>query len=92
MKRERNSRPCLKLRVELRFIGEESKALYKVLKPDDVPVEGLDYDSRLEGNTLVYTFEGSSVLRLRNAVDDVLEKASLAEAVKKELGNVQRGR
>ncbi len=92
MKRERSSRPCLRLKVELRFIGEEAEALYKVLKPDDVPVEGLDYSSRLEDDTLVYTFESSSVLRLRNAVDDVLEKASLAEAVKKELEDVQRGR
>ena len=92
MRRERNSRPCLKLKVELRFIGEEAEALYKVPKPDDVPVEGLDYGSKLEDDTLVYTFESSSVLRLRNAVDDVLEKASLAEAVKKELEDVQRGR
>ena len=90
MKRERSSRPCLRLRVKL-IIGSNAKELYQVLKPDDVPVEGLEYKSELRDNLLVYTFESASVLKLRNAVDDVLEKISLAEAVKREVVKAGQG-
>lgn len=82
----------MRLKIDLKIIDEDANALYKILKPDDVPVEGLKYRSELKGSTLRYFFEGSSVLKLRNAIDDVLEKVSLAEAVKKELRKVQRGR
>ena len=90
MRRGRSSRPCLRLKVEL-TIRSNAKELYQVLSPDDVPVEGLDYKSELRDDELIYTFESSSILKLRNAVDDVLEKISLAEAVKREVVKAGQG-
>ena len=62
---------------------EEAEKLRKVLKPDDVRVEGLRYSSETRASALVYVFEvDDKILRLRNAADEVMEHASLVEAIK----------
>jgi len=62
---------------------EEAKKLLSALKPDDVEVPGLEYSSSVDGNSVIYVFDYTpNVLRLRNAADEVLEHASLVEAIK----------
>jgi len=93
MRREKNSRGCCFLRLKLTLVTkspEEATKLMEVLKPDDVPVEGLSYTSRVKDNELIYEFESQHVLKLRNAVDEVLEHASLVEAIKG-LGKAGKG-
>jgi len=93
MKRERGSRSCCFLRLKLSLATgspEEAARLMEVLKPDDVPVEGLNYKSYVNDNELIYEFESEHILRLRNAADEVLEHASLVEAIKG-LGEAGKG-
>ena len=85
MRRETRSRSCCYLRVKLVVETdepEEAERLRAVLKPDDVPVKGLNYESSVLGKELVYLFESDEPLKVRVAADEVLEHASLVEAIK----------
>ncbi|NPA85171.1 MAG: hypothetical protein GXO07_04100 [Crenarchaeota archaeon] len=61
---------------------EEAERLASALRPDDVPVKNLSYRSEVLGNELRYLFESNEVLKIRVAVDEVLEHSSLVEAIK----------
>ena len=84
-----NSESCLQVRLELE--GEEARYIYKTLKPDDEMVENVEYHSKLENNRIIYVFRSCELLKLRNTIDDVLEKASLAEEVIKGVSSVGDG-
>jgi len=75
----KNSKNCLLVRLEIES-GDVS-VIYKTLKPDDEKVEDVNYHSELIGNRIIYVFESCNILKLRNTIDDVLEKAALAEEV-----------
>ncbi len=87
--KEGSSKNCLALKLEI--IGDEVDVLYQVLKPDDVEVKEVYYNSELKGNKIVYYFEGCNILKIRNCVDDVLEKSSLAEEVIKRASEERDG-
>ncbi|UXD22449.1 hypothetical protein IPA_04900 [Ignicoccus pacificus DSM 13166] len=78
-----SSRNCYQVKVKLEIITDDVKTLFESLKPDDVEVRGLNYKSYIEEGMLIYEFESDQILTLRNALDDVLEKASLVEEVLK---------
>jgi hypothetical protein len=64
-------------------MGRETSSLFQSLKPDDVVVEGVEYNSECKNDVIMYNFESCEVLKLRNTIDDVLEKAILVEEVLK---------
>ena len=91
----KGSENCCYLKVKVCVITrspEEASKLEEILKPDDVPVEGLSYRSFVEGNSLCYLFASDKVLTLRNAADEVLEHCTLVETSLKQLKGLEEPR
>ncbi len=76
-----NSKNSCLYKVTLKIRSPNSEMYYKVLRPDDVPVRGMEYRSELRDETIEYTFISQDILKIRSAIDDILEKIKLAEEV-----------
>ncbi|ALU12419.1 hypothetical protein EYM_03535 [Ignicoccus islandicus DSM 13165] len=78
---QRNSKNSCPYKVILRIHSSNVQIYYNALRPDDVPVKDLEYSSTVDNSTLRYVFVSNNILKIRTAVDDILEKLKLTEEV-----------